>query len=360
MASSSALSGDRTRRSNPMTLLLQRLWGALKFVLFIALVGIIGVQLTTPSLSFSADTNAEGYRESTDPQWYDVIDQSGSIWKAYRTSLTTRDRRHVQVDYFAPQNIGNGPAPLTIIVSGFTTPEWLLEKVKPRGYSAAVIYRSPRLNAIMRNYWPTFDQVTAVNSWASFWELLATNPINKMYNMHAMLHEAPSDIIDIVRWGRQHIQTDVGRLNLIGLGSGALVSAAAAHQMTLLGMPPRTLSLVYPPGNLASAIKDNLIGWPNWLRGPMAELLAIIYFRLDLESHLPYVNTGTARLLVIPVNAFELANYAAEPTIGLSYGKTTIERLDVAYTGYYTNNNTNRIRTIIGEWLTKEGAIPSY
>jgi hypothetical protein len=340
-----------------MTLLLM-LWGTLKFLLIPTIVLFTLMQVMTPSLRYSAKSSADTYTDDMPNEWGQVVSSTGQSWSALRTAVLTKDYRHLKIDYLAPPNsLQGGNIPITIIVAGFMPPEWLIDRVRPRGQNAVVVYRSPRLARMTGPSWPTLTMFRDARKFSDFWNLVATNPINRLYSIHAGLHEAPADVVDIVTWARKNISADVNRINLIGLGSGSLIVAAAAHKLQAIGSPARTLTLIYPPALKDSAIQDNLIETPRWLRPFNAALLDKLYFRLNLQRHLPKVGDSTAKLVFIPRNSFDLATYAAEPTLQLTGANTTSEFLDVNFTGFYDLTNADKIRDAVYGWLSAQGGI---
>ena len=346
----------QSKKSNPLLVLLAPLWGLFKLVFFMALACILFMEVTPPSLDYSKGPPAP-YRSAQPADWTE--NTGGTKPRTYRTKLTTHDYRSLQIDVFAPPNMKDAPLPLTIIIAGFMSPEWLFEKVRPHGNNAVIFYTSPRLERMNGPFLPSVSQSRNASGLSGYWNLMATNPLNHIYSIHAGLHEAPADIVDIVSWAVENVNADVNRINIIGLGSGSLIASAAADALQVSGKPPRTLTLIYPPADMSSAITDNLIRWPRWVRDPLARLLELNFFRLGFERHLPYLSY-ISKLLVIPENAFELATYAAEPAIRLAGDKTDVVRHDLGYKGYYTDENTNGVRDIVGQWLISKGAIQAY
>ena len=334
--------------------------GLFSFAVFMCFFLFILMEVTTPTLSFSPDDPMPALHPATPGEWINPTGKGGFSEKTYRTIITASNNRKLQADFFGPATLGNGPLPLTIIVSSFLSPEQLLPQVRPQGYSATIIYRSPRFDRIMANSWPSWAQIRNASSFGDYWNILCTNPITKFYNIHSGFHETPDDITDIVLWAREHIHADMGRINLIGLGSGSLTAAAAANQLNTLGLPVRTLTLIYPPADLPSAVSDNLIFWPRWMRSSVGMVTSLIYARIDLNRHLPMVGAETSKLIVVPVNSFDLAAYAASPSILLAGSKTTVKRIDVNFKGYYTPEVIENIRLTVGKWMVSQAAIPSF
>ena len=334
--------------------------GLLSFSVFSCFFLFIVMEVTTPMLSFSPDDPLPDMHAATQGEWVNPSDKGGTGEKSYRTTITTENNRKLQVDFYGPSTLGNGPIPLTIIVSNFIPPDKLLPQVRPQGYNATVIYRSPRFSRIMTDNWPSWAQIRNASSFGDYWNIICTNPLTKFYNTHAGFHETPGDITDIVLWARKHLHADVGRINLIGLGSGALTATAAANQLNTIGLPVRTLTLIYPPADLPSAIADNLIFWPKWMRNSVGSVSALIYARLDLNRHLPRVGAETNKLIIVPINSFDLAAYAAAPSIIMAGSRTTVQRIDVNFKGYYTSEVIETVRQTVGKWLVSQSAIPSF
>lgn len=355
------MSADKTsvlpkHKRNGLVAILAPVWGLFKVIVFLTVIAVVATQIFTPGLNF-ASSDPKPFRSAQPADWVEAT--ANNPRRSMRTRITTHDYRTLQVDYFAPPNLKDSPIPLTIVVTGFMTPEWMIDKVRPQGYNAVVIYRSPRINRISGPMLPTAIQARNAQSLTDYWNIFATNPLNYAYNIHAGLHEAPGDLVDIARWGIENIKVDANRINIVGLGTGSLIAAAAADALQADGIPARTVALVYPPAELSSAITDNLLDWPKWSRNIAAKILKMTYFRLHLERHLPRIS-NTAKLLVIPENAFELATYAAEPAISLAGDKTTVERLNLNYNAYYTETNVNAARDVVGRWLVGQGAIQGY
>lgn len=334
--------------------------GLFSFAVFLCFFLFIVMEVTTPTLSFSPDDPLPNMHAATPGEWVSPTANSGFNEKTYRTIITTANNRKLQADFFAPPTLGSGPIPLTIIVSSFLPPEKLFQQVRPQGYNATLIYRSPRYNRIMTDSWPSWAQISNASSFGDYWNILCTNPLTKFYNTHAGFHETPDDITDIVLWARKNIHADMGRINLIGLGSGAMTAAAAANQLNTIGLPVRTLTLIYPPADLPSAIADNLIFWPTWMRNSIGLTASLLYARLDLNRHLPRVGAETTKLIIVPINSFDLAAYAAAPSILLAGSRTTVQRIDVNFKGYYTTEVIETVRQTVGKWLVAQSAIPSF
>lgn len=331
----------------------------LKFVRSIAFAAFflyLGLELITPSLKFS-DPSDEYYKNEGTPEWVSFATSSGTTYRIYKNTLTTYDNRSLDVEVFIPP----GPPsnlPLTVIAANFIPPEQLADWIQPRGNNAIIIYRSPRLEKIMGNAFPRLKQLGHINSFSGFIDFLAENPLAYWYNMQQALHEAPYDISEIVRWATQRLNIDKNRINLLGLGSGSLEIAAAGHRLRNMGLTSRSLTLIYPPADLDSAIRDNLIFWPQWSRRPASLILAFVYRRLDLTRHLSPADLQIdKRLMVVPINAFELYTSAALPAADLAGPGTNIEHINVNYALYYDKANIATIRNRVANWLTAEGAI---
>lgn len=347
----------KNKKGNAFLALLSPLWGALKAVVFLLLLAFGLLEVFTPSLNYTSYP-PKPFRSASPPGW--VEPNETQPLRSYHTNILTNDYRNLQVDYFTPDNLSASPIPLTVIVTGFMMPEWLLPRVNPRGFNAVVIYRSPRIARVARGAFPTLLQARNARTFTDYWNLMGTNPLNYMYNIHAGLHEAPGDIADIVRWAVGNINADPGRINIVGLGTGALVAAAAVDGLQTSGIPPRTLTLVNPPADISSAVADNLLNWPRWMRQPLAKIMELVYFRLDLSRHVPHL-TSTKTLMVIPHNSFELATYAAEPVTYLTTGTLgTTQYIDMHYKGFYDDRNVSALHDMVGRWLIDKGGIQSY
>lgn len=338
-------------------LVLREILAPFRFVFMLALFALVLLEIFTPSLNFRENIPA-AYRSDTPAGWTETSSLQSE--KTYRTSILTDDYRQVQLDFFAPPNFTTAPIPLTIIASPFMLPEWVISKVRPRGFNAVLVYTTNRLERVQGPAFPTLAQLSAASSPKDYWSLIASNPVNYAYNLHAALHEAPADIANIVRWAKANANIDGSRINLIGLGVGSLQASSAALALQAAGIPARTLTLINPPANMPSAIQDNLSKWPTWLRRPIAWVLSKLYFRLDLTRSLPYLNEKTARLIVLPVNSFELATYAAEPALALAGPKAGAVRIDMKYNGYYDDTYINTVRDTVGKWLVEAGGLQTY
>jgi hypothetical protein len=344
---------------NGVRALLAMSWSALKFLLTPFVIFFIALQFATPSLSFDAKSSARTYKQAMEPTWQSVTSQSGQVWQTQQVKIITRDYRTIVADFIRPQGGDSSPQPLTIAIANFVPVEWLLDRVKPQGNQAFLVYRSPRAVGMMQQNWNALERLQTASKLSHYWAILTSNPVSQLYNVYMGLHEAPEDVVDIVNWAIENIHSDIGRINLIGLGSGSLVAAAAANKLNAIGLPARTLTLVYPPADLASATRDNLIHYPHWSRPLLAALLEPLYFRLSLERHLTRIYP-TNKLIIIPRKSFDLATYAAEQATVWAGEHATIEYVDVNYTGFYDPINGNRVRELVGKWLFEQSAITSY
>ncbi len=333
---------------------------AFKFFLLPVGVALIILQLLTPSLSYDATSAKLTYKHAGSTSWSTLRGESGETWTSQQVTLVTSDDRTLKVDYLRPQGTSSAAnQALTVIVAGFLPVEWLIDQIRPTGNQTVVIYRSPRLKRMLISGWFPLHQLHSAKSIGDYWTFLTSNPLTYGYNVYMGLHEAPGDIVDIVDWARSYLAIDAQRINLIGIGAGALVAAAAANKLNTIALPARTLTLVYPPADLASAIRDNATSAPRWSRPLLATVLTPLYVRLTLTDHLSRTHP-TRKYLIIPRRSFELATYAAEPAISVAGPEATIDYLDVDYSSLHLEGNSYQLRQKIGTWLVAQDAIPSY
>lgn len=338
---------------------LKPVWTFLKLSFFAAVLFYGVLEIMTPSMKFAGDDH-ENYRSATQPQWFTLVSQNGLGYRAYRTSILTSDYRDLQVDVILPQNLPQS-LPLTIVAADFIKPEQMLDWVQPRGNNAIVIYRSPRLERILGPSLPFWSQISSIDSINSFWNVLGTNPISKWYATYEALHEAPYDLSEIARWAQDTLQIDGSRINLVGLGSGSLVAAAAAHRMQSIGFFPRTLTLVYPPADLKSVLQENFFYIPSTLRTPLSYALAFVYRRLDINRHLPFISgTDNKRLIIIPDNAWDISTEAATPTLPTGGYGTDVIHIDVNHASTQNNQTVMMVHDKIVAWLMTQRAIGGF
>ncbi len=337
---------------------LRSLWHATKFLLFIGALFYISLELLTPSLEFRTGDKSD-YRSAAEPEWVTLVSASGIGYRTYHSHILTSDRRQVPIDVILPQNLPRG-LPLTIVATNFIRPDQLLDWVLPRGNNAVVFYHSARLDRLLAPDFPFWSQIRGINSLDSLWSVITTNPVTKWYSTYKALHEAPGDIGEIVRWAQATLQVDGSRINLVGLGSGSLTAAAAAHRLQTMGTFPHTITLIYPPANLPAAIGETLFYVPSLIRGPLSYVLAFVYRRLELERHLSAV-TGedNKRLLVIPINAWELSTQTTLPAVQ-SAGVVDVEHINANYALYYDARNITQIRDKVTSWLLEKRAIDHF
>ena len=334
------------------------LWHLTKFVLFIGVLFYISLEFFAPSLEFRTGDKGD-YRSATEPDWVTLVSASGIGYRVYHSRLTTSDSREVPVDVILPQSLPRG-LPLTIIATNFIRPEQLLDWVLPRGNNAVILYHSARLDRLLAPDFPFWSQIRGINSLDSLWSVVTTNPVTKWYSTYKALHEAPGDIGELVRWAQSTLQIDSSRINLVGLGSGCLTTAATAHRLQTMGTFPRTITLIYPPADLPAAIGETLFYVPSLLRSPLSYVLSFVYRRLELEQHLSAV-TGddNKRLLVIPINAWELSTQTTLSAVQ-SAGVVDVERINANYALYYDTRNITQIRDKVTSWLLEEHAIDHF
>jgi hypothetical protein len=341
----------RPKRPSRPVRLLKGTFVLLKRLALLTALALGTIELLSPSLNFSKGPGSHAFRSDTPLENFSLTTESGRVLQSKRTEILTSDYRRLTVDALSPDNlIGKAPLPLTIVVTGFLEPEWTLDQFALRSQNAVIVYRSPRQERMLGPAWPNRLMLRD-----SLWLALTTNPVTKWYNLHQGLHEAPLDISEIARWAVDTLGVERTRINLIGLGSGGLLAAAAAERMQSMGLPARSLTMIYPPAELDSAIRDNL-DLPEVLRDPASKALAFLYRRLDLSRHLPFITTSVKQL-IIPINAFELATYAALPAVTLAGENIKVRQVNVNYSGYYLNQNVAFIRDTVLRWLVEQGAI---
>lgn len=332
----------------------------IKFILFIGLTTYVLVEITTPSLRFRGD---DGYKftSAEDPQWQTLVSAKGIGYSSYHTEIIAADGRKVPVDAFLPQHLPRG-LPLTVISANFIRNEQMLDWVQPRGSNAIIIYHPPRLERLLAPNFPFWSQIANIRSFSSFWHVITTNPVSKWYSTFRALHEAPYDISEIIRWAQDTLGIDSNHINLVGMGSGCLTMAAAADRLqSSLGIFPHTLTLIYPPADLETAIHESLFYIPRSLRTPTSYALTFAYRRLELENHLSrVVSNDNKRLLVIPINAWELSTLATLPAVQSAGNDVDVERINVNYSMYYDLRNIETIRNKVINWLLEERAIDNF
>ncbi len=342
---------------------LRRLWGHvcwimrwLRRLLTCAAVAVLALELLTPSLDFSKSAGDFAFNPD-----YEQTHQAGSPETdlppgvVRRARLMTTDSRFLTVDVQAPPGIlESGPIPLTIIVPGLMTPDWALGPLEVSGHNAVIVYHSPREARVLGPNWPALTMLDQQDG--GLWTFLTTNPLTKGYALHQALHEAPLDVAEIARWATTAFQAESGRINLIGIGSGALVAAAAADRMRAMGIPARTLTLVYPPADLDLAIRDLFFGLPEPVSSVLGSGLALLYRRLELARHLPAI-THASKQLIIPLEAMELASYSALPAVDMAGRNSRVVEQKFGYSSLTLTQNVVAVRDIIWRWLRDQGAI---
>lgn len=340
-------------------------WPMLRFLLRsvrnVALASLFAygaVELTTPSQEPDSALSGNEVRSFIPLDVVETTTSAGMRVNAIRTTLLTEDYRNLEVDFLTGAgNIKLPPkAPLIIIVAPFTYGENLASLLPPLGGNAVVVYKSPRFERMMGPSWPNARMLDMAPGMQGVWKSASTNPITKGYGIHQGLHEASYDISTIVRWAGENVGTDSRRVTLVGVGSGALVAAAAAHRLQNLGMPVYALSLIYPPANMSSAVEDSFYSFPSFARSSLATVLSFMYRRLELQDHLPYLQAGKLQL-IMPERSFDLATYAASPAAGMSSLSPIVERVDFNWRSIQNRADSLKARDIVLRWLAEIGAI---
>lgn len=334
--------------------------GLVKLGLTLTVIVYLLIELTTPGLRFNGEDGYK-YRSVETPKWQTQISRNGVGYYAYHTEMIAADRRIVPIDVYLPQHLPQG-LPLTIISANFIRTEQMLDWVQPRGNNAIIIYHPPRQERLLAPSYPFWSQITHIRSFTDFWNVLATNPVNKWYSTYRAMHEAPYDISEIVRWAQDTLGVDSNHINLVGMGTGSLTMAAAADRLqTGMGIFPHTLTLIYPPADIHATIYESLFYVPGWIRSPLSYGLTFAYRRLELERHLSrVVGNDNKRLLVVPINAWELSTLATLPAIQSAGQDANVSRIDVNYAMFYDIKNIDTIRNSVLNWLKSERAIGSF
>lgn len=317
---------------------------------------VLGLELMSPSLDFSKGGGDFAFNPDYEQAHTSGMPESGMPPGVVRRAhLMTTDSRFLTVDVQAPPGaFETGPIPLTIIIPGLMTSEWTLGALDVKGHNAVIVYRSPREDRILGPNWPVLTMLDKHEG--GLWTFLTTNPLTRGYALHQALHEAPLDVAEIARWATSAFQAEAGRINLVGIGTGALVAAAAADRLQAMGLPARTLTLVYPPADLKLAIRDHFSALPAPVRDVLGSGLALLYRRLDLARHLPAV-AETRKQLLIPQEAPELASYVALPAVEMAGSNSAAMQLTFGYASVTLPQNVVVVRDIIWRWLRDQGAI---
>lgn len=284
-------------------------------ILFSALC-VLMLDAFVPSLNFLGIQDRNQARALGEPQPVSMVSAQGHYFQARRVILQTQDKRALWVDYVLSSYTNDHLTPITVIVpdltSGAIDPLNLLPDLSAN--TIAVVYTSPRAARMTGPLWPSLSRIVNAESFDDLWLALTTNPLTAAYALQMGLHEAPYDITALIDWAKENLNADIRRINLVGVGSGALVAAAAAERLQSLGLSPARLALVYPPADLKQSIEESLVNLPESLRSPAATALRFFLRRLELENHLPNLRQGQI-LVVIPKQAPELATYAAMPAL---------------------------------------------
>lgn len=322
-------------------------------VLLVLCFGLL--EVLTPSLDFTKGPGAFSFDSvAGGTSRTDALGNPLPEPVARRLVARTSDSRTLTADVLAlPGALESGAASLTVIVPGLMSGHQIFENIRPNGRNAVIVYHSPRDKRMRGPAWPS---LRFMDEPGGVWRFLTTNPLTKWYSLHQGMHEAPLDVSELVHWAVEQRMVDPARLNLVGVGSGALVAAAAADRLQALRHGVRTLVLVYPPADVALAVRDNLYPVPMIIGEQVGDTVSWLGRRLRLERHLPHLSQASKQL-IIPLEAFELASYAAMPAVALAGENSQVARPRFGYSSLTLNENVSSVQTIVTQWLRAQGTI---
>jgi len=320
----------------------------IKLPLLILIVAILGLLLldmfvpATPERAVLRELGAVTHTSTT------VLGTKYTIRKA---TVTTDDYRTINAELIVPEG-ADGQLPLVIIASAFLRTEDVLAMLGPTGNNAVIVYTPPQL-------YNMFYGITAASNDSSslrvFWEALRLNPVNRWANIYIGLNRSSSDIIRLVDWARETADIDIDRVNLVGLGLGSLGVTQAALALEHIGLPPRTLTLVFPPADLEAAVSATYGN--SFMAKVYGKFNAFMLRRMVLNETLPLTNTAD-KLLIVPKAEFEIPTYAVEPVKQLARsGRKKVSHIDINYQGWSLPHYTRAIRDEIYTWLRDKQAI---
>jgi len=280
-----------------------------------------------------------------------TIQVLGHTYSLYRSIVTTDDFREMVAELIVPRGEITSDLPLIIVNSAFMRGNDVLAIMGSSGNNAMLVYTPPDLYNMRYNV----SAATPDSSFLrTFWEGLRLNPINRWINIYIGLNRAPSDIVRLVDWARDTTKIDIKRINVIGLGLGCLTATQAALALEKIGLPPRTLTLVFPPADLQAAIEATVGGY--WIGSAFGAFNEFMLRRMLLPQTLPLI-TSPQKLLIVPVRDFDIPTYAVEPAIHLSRSGKTTFRINMEYKGWSLPQYTRAIRDQIFDWLIARDAI---
>ncbi len=276
--------------------------------------------------------------------------------EAIRYAVTTWDDRILTVDLLLGHAAINAlaPQPLTIVICPSVQPTFLRSYMETRGGNILVVYQSPRWQSITAPDWPVKEN--GFYQLGDVWAYLTTNPVVKNFERHLALHEAPIDVAEIARWAIKEFYSEKGRVNLIGVGTGAMVAADAALLLSQMGIPPSSLVMVYPPADFDFVVETHLTDVPGMIRTPLAKLVAWTYRRLEFSRSLPYL-TSIQKLIVVPGETYELPEAAYHELLQRAQPRTKIMQINYNYTQLAAPSNITYTRNVIADWLLSINAI---
>lgn len=319
--------------------------------------------------SYTAEPGDQNAKLATidSPRTRSLISPSQQIWKTHQVETETWDKRRLNISVLVP-NHNTAPGvhknPLTVIVTGFISPEWLLGYIRMRPGNAVLIYNSPRQKQILGMTTKSSSRITPSETeedeggiFSGLWETITTSPPGRWYAIHQGLHEAPVDVAEIVRWAIKEHYADRHRINLVGIGSGSLIATTAASMLQDMGYPVRSLTLVNPPADLQKSISDQLLDSPEFLRPALSDGLAFLFRRLKLEKHLPKLAPETKIQLLAPRSAIEIRESAVTPAAAYLKESDRYAQIDYNYSPMISDHNAWFIHDTIRKWLLTEEAI---
>ncbi len=333
---------------------ISRALGLLNNLILISALTVLTLDAFAPSLNFLGIQ--ENYKATplAEPQQITMVSAKGHYFQARRIILKTHDSRTLWVDYVLSASTNDHMTPITVIIPDLTSAKVDPLSLLPEFTSntIAVVYTSPRAARMTGRLWPSLSQLLNAESIDDVFLQLTTNPVTAAYALQMGLHEAPYDITALIDWAKENLNADIRRINLVGIGSGALVATAAAERLQSMGMSTTRLALVYPPADLKQSIEESLVNLPESLRGTAATTLRFFLRRLELENHLPHLRQGRV-LVVIPEEAPELASYAAKPAVSFipPLLQKTIAEVDHNYHSMTDPAMVARTTDIVMRWM---------
>lgn len=255
--------------------------------------------------------------------------------------IGTRDIRHIRLvgpdeetvpfQVSLPHDLSTAVVPIVVIVNGLSGQPDPIKHVTHPGPNAIVVYQPP---------------LETENSTESTFPVGAWDARSRIYRM-------PEEVSAILAWVGRQEWADKKRINLVGIGWGAVMLPAIRRRAGATGRPINASVFINGGTDIASLASANLDISARWLRHPAAWVADFMLRPLAPETHLPEI-AGPFLIITAPDAPAipEASRTGLEALLPSPKTMASVARGDDTPAAYY-----QRVIRVAQNWLVAQGAV---